>query len=43
MGATTNPVIVLGVVKKEMPLWHDRIRAIIAENPLWTEREVVRS
>ena len=40
VGATTNPVIVLGVLKKEMPLWRDRIHAIIAQNPLWTEREV---
>lgn len=40
VGATTNPVIVLGVVKKEMPLWRDRIHAIIAQNPLWTEHEV---
>jgi transaldolase len=40
VGATTNPTIVLGVLKKEMPLWRDRIRAIIAENREWTEEQV---
>jgi transaldolase len=37
VGATTNPNIVLNVLNKEMPLWHDRIDAIIAENPTWSE------
>ena len=40
VGATTNPVIVLGVLKKEMHLWRDRIRQIIEENPTWSETEV---
>ncbi len=40
VGATTNPNIVLNVLTKEMHLWEDRIRAIIAENPTWTEGEV---
>ena len=31
VGATTNPNIVLNVLNKEMHLWEDRIRAIIAE------------
>ncbi|MCL4559061.1 MAG: transaldolase family protein [Chloroflexi bacterium] len=39
VGATTNPPIVLGVLKKEMHLWKDRIREIIARNPTWTEDE----
>lgn len=40
VGATTNPTIVVGVLKKEMPAWRDRILAIIAENPTWTEIEI---
>jgi transaldolase len=40
VGATTNPNIVLNVLKQEMHLWDDRIRQIIAENPTWSESEV---
>ena len=40
VGATTNPTIVIGVLKKELPAWRDRILAIIDENPTWTEVEV---
>jgi transaldolase len=40
VGATTNPTIVLGVLKKEMPLWRDRIFQIIRENSEWTEDQV---
>ncbi len=40
VGATTNPNIVLNVLNKEMHLWEDRIYAIIAENPTWSESEV---
>lgn len=40
VGATTNPTIVLGVLKKEMPLWKERIFQIIAENPTWGEDQV---
>jgi transaldolase len=40
VGATTNPNIVLNVLTKEMHLWDDRIRAIIADNPTWSEAEV---
>ncbi len=40
VGATTNPTIVLNVLKKEMHLWKDRIYAIIRENPPWGEDEV---
>jgi transaldolase len=39
-GATTNPTIVGEVLKKEMSLWRERIKAIIAENPTWTEDDV---
>lgn len=40
-GATCNPVIVVGVLQKEMPLWKDRIRELIAtEMPTATEDEI---
>lgn len=39
-GATSNPVIVLNVLKKEMPLWKERIEQVIAENPTATDAEV---
>ena len=40
VGATTNPVIVVDVLKKEMPLWKDRIGEIIRELPEGTEDDV---
>ena len=40
IGATSNPVIVLNVLKKEMHLWKDRINQVIDENPTWTETQV---
>ena len=40
VGATTNPTIVLNVLKKEMHLWEDRIHQIIDENPTWSEVEI---
>src|SRR5438270_9991886 len=40
VGATCNPVIVLGVLKKEMASWRDRIRALIEERPTATEEEI---
>ncbi len=40
VGATTNPVIVYNVLKKEYDLWEDRILEIINENPLYDEDEV---
>lgn len=40
VGATTNPTIVLGVLKKEMHLWRDRLHRIITENENWTEDQV---
>ena len=40
IGATSNPVIVLSVLKKEMHLWRDRIKQVIEENPAWTETQV---
>ena len=40
VGATTNPTIVLGVLKKELPAWRGRILSLIAENPAWGEEEI---
>jgi transaldolase len=40
VGATCNPVIVLGVLKKEMPQWKDRIQALVRERPKATEDEI---
>jgi transaldolase len=40
VGATCNPVIVLGVLKKEMGVWKDRIRALIEERASATEEEI---
>lgn len=40
VGATTNPTIVLGVLKKEMDRWVDRIHSIIKDNPTWSEIEI---
>ncbi len=40
VGATCNPVIVLGVIKKELPLWKNRIQALIQERSKATEDEI---
>ncbi len=40
VGATCNPVIVLDILKKEMPLWKDRIRGLIQEMPTATEGQI---
>src|SRR6202140_3213800 len=40
VGPTCNPVIVLGVLNKEMATWQDRIRALIEERPAATEEEI---
>ncbi len=40
VGATTNPTIVLGVLKKELALWQEPLRRIIEGNPTWTEQEI---
>jgi transaldolase len=40
VGATCNPVIVLGVLKKEMHLWKERIGGLIREMPKATETEI---
>ncbi len=40
VGATTNPTIVLGVLKSEMDLWRDVIRGLVRDNPTWSEADV---
>jgi len=40
VGATSNPVIVGDVLKKEMPLWSDRIKALVGEVPTASEDDV---
>jgi transaldolase len=40
VGATSNPTIIIGVLKKELPLWRDHILEIIARNPTWSEVEI---
>lgn len=40
VGATTNPVIVSEVLKKEMHIWKDRIIELIKENPEGTEEDI---
>jgi transaldolase len=40
VGATSNPTIVHNVLKQEMHLWEDRIRALIHENLSWSESEI---
>jgi transaldolase len=40
VGATCNPVIVLGVLKTEMPTWKERIQALIRERPRGGEEEI---
>src|SRR5262250_991715 len=39
-GATCNPVIVLGVLKKEINVWKGRIQSLIREHPTATEDEI---
>jgi len=40
VGATCNPVIALGVVKKEISFWRPRIQALIQEMPTATEDQI---
>jgi transaldolase len=40
VGATCNPVIVLGVLKKELGVWKGRIRQLIVEMPAATEDQI---
>ncbi len=40
VGATTNPAIVLAVLKKEFDAWKGKLQQLIAENPTATEDEI---
>jgi transaldolase len=40
VGATTNPTIVLGVLRKEFDVWKAPLRQLVAENPTATEDEI---
>src|SRR3954447_4658872 len=40
VGATCNPVIALGVLKKEMSFWKPRIQVLIHEMPTATEDQI---
>ncbi len=40
VGATSNPTIVLNVLKEELPSWKPRILEIIRDNPTWSEVEI---
>jgi transaldolase len=40
VGATSNPTIVHGVLKKEQHLWSERIYELIRDNPAWSETEI---
>jgi transaldolase len=37
VGATANPTIVVDVWKKDAAPWGDRVRALVVEQPSWTE------
>ena len=39
-GATSNPSIVLEVLRKESAFWMPRVRELAAANPSWTETDV---
>ncbi len=40
VGATCNPVIVLGVIRKELKTWKERISSLAKERPTATEDEI---
>jgi transaldolase len=40
VGATSNPTIVMAVLKKELPTWKPWILQTIAKNPTWSEVDV---
>ena len=40
VGATSNPTIVLNVLKQELHLWKDRLNQLINDNPEWSEVEI---
>jgi transaldolase len=40
VGATTNPSIVLNVLKKEMALWKEPLARLVADHPDWNEEQI---
>src|SRR5438105_9232262 len=40
VGATCNPVIAVGILKKEMSIWRPRIQALMRELPSATEDQI---
>ena len=40
VGATCNPVIVLGVIRKELKTWKERISALAKEHPPQPEDQI---
>ncbi len=40
VGATTNPTIVLEVLRKDPALWRERARVLWREHPAWNERDL---
>lgn len=40
VGATSNPTIVLSVLKNEMHLWEDHIRKVIRDHADWNETQI---
>jgi transaldolase len=40
VGATTNPSIVLNVLKKELPAWRETLSRLFNENPTWGEEQI---
>jgi len=40
VGATTNPSIVLNVLKKELPAWRPTLQMLIKDNPTWGEEQI---
>ena len=40
VGATTNPSIVLNVLKKELPAWRPTLQMLINDNPTWGEEQI---
>jgi len=41
VGATSNPTIVLQVLRQEWDLWEAHIHEVVAGNPTWTEEDVM--
>ena len=41
-GATSNPFIVVTVLKAALGEWKDRIKQVIAEHPTWDEEQIAQ-